>query len=742
MARRLQRLGAFAVRRRRTVVTAWLAAFAVVTAMSVTFAGEFDGDFSIPGTESQRAGDLIESRGPAAGDGAPAGRVVFATPAGQTLTSGAGRAAVARAVEAIGRVPGVRSASDPLESSAVSADGRVAFSDLDFARGDDQATASPRAGIERASGPARQAGLQVEFAGAAAGGGQGGDEGFPVGELLGVSVAILVLAITFGSMIAAGLPLLTALLGVGFGILGIMLATSVTSLSDESVTLAVMLGLAVGIDYTLFILTRHRTQVRDGMGIEASIARAVGTAGSAVVFAGATVIIALVALLVTGVPFLGQMGIAAASTIAVAVLLSLTLVPALMAIAGPRATRGKSSSAALHDPGAGETPTLGARWIALVMRRRLLAIAVPVLALGAFALPALDMRLGETGDGALGPETTQRRAYDLLSDGFGAGFNGPLTIVAEVAPSADGRRTADAAATRLERLDGVAAVSPAELNPAGDLAVMQLTPDSAPSSAATEDLVDDIRGQAGRIRADTGATVLVTGQTASDIDTSQRMSDALIPYLSVVMGLALILLTLAFRSILIPLTAIGGFLLTIVASFGAVVTVFQDGFGASLLGVSQAGPIVSLLPVIVIGVLFGLAMDYQVFLVSRMREEYKHGATPSDAIRDGFRHGARVVTAAALIMIAVFSGFIVPDDPIIKSVGFAFAFGIMVDAFLVRLTLIPALMTAMGRHAWWLPSWLDRLLPDVDLEGSSLDDAPPVRSQPAGAPATEPVHIA
>ena len=302
-------------------------------------------------------------------------------------------------------------------------------------------------------------------------------------------------------MIAAGLPLLTALLGVGFGILGIMLATSVTSLSSESVTLAVMLGLAVGIDYTLFILSRHRTQVRDGMGIEPSIARAVGTAGSAVVFAGATVIIALVALLVTGVPFLGQMGIAAASTIAVAVLLSLTLVPALMAFAGPRATRGKSSSAALHDPGADEKPTLGARWIALVMRRRLLAIAVPVLALGALALPALDMRLGQAGDGALGPDTTQRQAYDLLSDGFGPGFNGPLTIAAEVPPGGGAQRAADATAAELERFDGVAAVSPAQLNPAGDLALIQVTPDSAPSAAATEDLVNGIRDQAGQIEA-------------------------------------------------------------------------------------------------------------------------------------------------------------------------------------------------------------------------------------------------
>ena len=741
MARLLSRLGAFSVRRRKTVVVAWLAAFGVMLMLSLNFAGEFTGGFSIPGTESQNANDLIESRNPGADTDTASGQVVFAAPDGSTLASGEGRAAVHRAVEAVEAVPGVAAASDPYTSSALSENGRVAYTSVDFtaARGD--VTVTQREGIVEASSTVRDAGVRVEYAGAIA---QDGDEA-PIGELLGVGVAVLVLAITFGSMIAAGLPLLTALLGVGFGVLGIQLATSVTSLSNESVTLAVMLGLAVGIDYTLFILSRHRTQVRDGMSIGTSIPRAVATAGSAVVFAGATVIIALVALLITGVPFLGQMGIAAASTVAVAVLLSLTLVPALMAIAGSRATRGKSSSAALHDPAAGGKPTLGARWIRLVMRHRLIAAAVPVLALGALAIPGLDMRLGLQGDGALSPDTTQRQAYDLLSDGFGPGFNGPLTIAAELLPGDDAQQAADATAAQLGRFDGVTAVSPAQLNPARDLALIRVIPNSGPSTAATEDLVNSIREQAGDIETGTGAAVSVTGQTATDIDTSQTMSDALIPYLSVVVGLALLLLTLAFRSVLIPLTAIGGFLLTIGASFGVVVTVFQDGFGASLLGVAQAGPIVSILPIIVIGVLFGLAMDYQMFLVSRMREEFKRGATPHDAVRDGFRHGARVVTAAALIMMAVFSGFIVPDDPIIKSVGFGFAFGIMVDAFFVRMTLIPALMTIMGRHAWWLPSWLDRLLPNVDLEGERLDAAADrtqaERSQPA-IPVAKPIHVA
>jgi RND superfamily putative drug exporter len=731
MAHLLHRLGAFSVRRRRTVLASWLVALGVMVALTVGFGGSFTGGFSIPGTESQKANDLIQSRNPGANVDGASGTVVFAAPAGQTLASGAGKAAVDRAVKAIGRVPGVASASDPYASSAVSEDGKVAFTGIDFAPRQGQPT-DTRIAIQNASATATGAGLQVEYGGRAAA--QPGEP--PIGEIAGVTVAVIVLSLTFGSLIAAGLPLLTALLGVGFGVLGITLAAASFSLANESITLAAMLGLAVGIDYTLFILSRHRTQVFDGMSIESSIARSVATAGSAVVFAGTTVIIALVALLVTGVPFLGQMGLAAAGTIAVAVLLSLTLVPALMAFAGPRATRGKNSSAALPDLDAGEKPTLGARWIGQVMRRRFVAIGVPVLVLAAVAVPALDMRLGLPGDGALGADTTQRKAYDLLSAGFGPGFNGPLTIVAEVPPGGSAQQAADATAAELKGFEDVAAVSPAQLNPAGDLALISVTPSSGPSTTATEELVNGIRDQAGAIEERTGAAVMVTGQTATDIDTSQTMSAALLPYLSLVIGLALVLLMLAFRSILIPLTAIGGFLLTIAASFGAVVTVFQNGFGASLIGVAQAGAVDSILPIIVIGVLFGLAMDYQVFLVSRMREEFKHGATPADAVRDGFRHGARVVTAAALIMIAVFSGFIVPDDPIIKSVGFAFAFGIMVDAFLIRMTLIPALMTVMGRHVWWLPAWLDRILPNVDLEGAGLrdgDERRDPRKRPGGA---------
>ena len=368
--------------------------------------------------------------------------------------------------------------------------------------------------------------------------------------------------------------------------------------------------------------------------------------------------------------------------------------------------------------------TMGARWIAVVMRRPVIASGAVVLTLLALAIPALDVRLGLPNDGTANPDTTARQAYDLVSDGFGVGVNGQLTIAAEIENAGNPQTAADATAKALTAMPHVATVSPAQVIPGKDLALITITPSGGPSSTDTEDLVTAIRQYAGKLEAATGARVLVTGQTATNIDVSQRMGDSLIPYLAVVVGLALLLLTIAFRSILVPLTAIAGFLLTIVASFGAVVLVFQKGVLAGLFGVSQTGPLISLLPVLIIGVIFGLAMDYQVFLVSRMYEAISHGASARDAVRDGFRQSARVITAAALIMISVFAGFILPDDPIIKSIGLAFAVGILIDAFLIRMTLIPALMTLLGARAWWLPRWLNRLIPNLDIEGAALEREP------------------
>jgi putative drug exporter of the RND superfamily len=721
MASALYRLGRISYRRRRRVLAIWLALFVAMFVGAGALSGPTDDTFSIPGTESQQAIDLLEERLPEA-NGA-SGRIVFAAPEGELLT-GARATAVDKAIADATRAAGVQTASDPL----VSEDGRIALSQVSFDQPTDRLEDGPREAVQRAAERAAPAGVQVEFGGDAVIDGE--EEGG--GEILGFGIAAIVLAITFGSLVAAGLPLLTAIVGVGIGLAGISAATGFIDLSSDVVTIALMLGLAVGIDYALFIISRHRTQLFAGMDPEESAARATGTAGGAVAFAGATVVIALAALSVVGIPFLTAMGVAAAATVAIAVLVALTLVPALLGFAGMRLAKGKNFET---GPRAAK-PTLGSRWVGVVTRHRVPAVLVTVVALGAAAIPVLDMRLGMPDDSAAAPQDTNRKAYDLLSDGFGPGFNGPLTIVVDGGERGDRAQVEQAAAAvadDLRRHRDVASIAAPTLNRDGDTAILSLMPKSGPSAERTKELVADIRDRAPGLERQHDAEVLVTGQTAVNIDVSDRLGDALIPFLAVVIGLAFVLLTIAFRSIIVPLTAIAGFLLTIGAAFGAVVAVFQHGFAADLVGVAQTAPIISLLPILIIGILFGLAMDYQVFLVSRMREEHVHGAAPTSSVTEGFRLGARVVTAAALTMGAVFAGFILQDGAIIKSVGLALAFGILVDAFVVRMTLIPAVMALLGERAWWLPRWFDRILPRVDIEGATLKRGPrPDMSRPLG----------
>ncbi|ADB48986.1 MMPL family transporter [Conexibacter woesei] len=725
MATAFYRLGRAAYRRRRLVLATWVVLLVGAIAAAATLSGSTNETFSTPGTESQQANDLLDKRLPDA-NGAD-GRIVFAAPEGERLTGGERRAAIEAALADVARAPEVIDTADPFAAGLVSRDGRVALAQVTWGVPEDDVDAEMREDVAgRAGAAARDAGLQVEFGGAAApdGGGEGG-----IAELAGVGVAALVLAITFGSLLAAGLPLLTAVIGVAISLMGITAMSGFVDLNSNVSTLAMMLGLAVGIDYALFILARHRAQLFTGMDPEESAGRAAGTAGSAVVFAGATVVIALAALAVVNIPFLTSMGLAAAAAVVIAVAVALTLVPALFGFAGTRLLRGKNFETGERA----QRPTLGARWAALVVRRRWPALALCTIALGACAIPMLDMRLGLPDDSTAAPQDTNRKAYDLLTDAFGPGFNGPLTIVVDAGEGGAAARAADAVAVDLRRHDDVESVARPLLNRAGDTAIISLVPRSGPSSEATKQLVEDVRDRADTLGPEVGADVLLTGTTAVNIDVSQRLSDALLPYLAVIVGLAFLLLAIAFRSVLVPLTAVGGFLLTIGAAFGAVVAVFQNGFAADLLGVAQEGPIMSLMPVLIIGILFGLAMDYQVFLVTRMREEHVHGATPTRAVTDGFRHSARVVTGAALIMTAVFASFIVERDAVIKSVGFALAFGILVDAFVVRMTLIPALMAVLGERAWWLPRWLDRVLPRVDVEGEQLTRrfGPPRPVEPA-----------
>jgi RND superfamily putative drug exporter len=718
MATYLYRLGRLAFRRRKLVLAIWLAMLGLLGVGAATLSGPTSGDFTIPGTEAQQAQDLLAERFPDASAGGAEARVVFAAPAGARLTDPGVRAAVDRTVADLRTGRQVAEVSDPLRGTVNEA-GTIAYARVTFRVPAGEITEADRAALLDAAGTGRAAGLTVEAGGDAL---QAEPEQ-GLSEVIGFGVAAVVLTVTFGSLVAAGLPLLTAFLGVALTMAGITIASGFFDLSSSTSTLALMLGIAVSIDYALFIVSRYRHELALGRTGAEAAGRAVGTAGSAVTFAGLTVLVALTALAVVNIPVLTEMGLAAAGAVAVAVLIALTLLPALLGFTGRRLTGRGGNTRDIEADGA--RPTLSLRWARLVTRRPVLTVVTAVAGLLLIAVPALDLRLGLPGDNMAAPDTTQRKAYDLMTAGFGAGFNGPLLVVVDAAGSAQPEAAATAAAAGIRALPGVVSVSPPRFNPAGDTAMLQVVPASAPDTTETTELVHTIRAGAGELRERTGADLAVTGTTAVTIDIAAKMGGALLPYLGVIVVLAFLLLTVLFRSVLVPLKAIAGFLLSVVATFGAVVAVFQWGWLADLIGVDQTGPIVSLLPVILIGIVFGLAMDYEVFLVSRMREEHVHGASPTRAVVDGFAHGARVVTAAAIIMISVFAGFVLAPDALIKSIGFALAAAILLDAFVVRMTIVPAVMALLGRRAWALPRWLDRLLPNVDVEGERLRVAEP-----------------
>ncbi|MCX5265354.1 MMPL family transporter [Streptomyces sp. NBC_00199] len=720
MATFLYRLGRLAFRRRHFVALIWVAllTLAGVGAASAPAAGTTS--FSIPGVEAQKAFDLLEQRFPGASADGGTGRVVFKAPEGQKMTDAANRATVDKTVKALRDGSEVTSVTDPFTTNAVSKDGTVAYTSVKYDVPGMELQDSTRDALEAAGDTARAAGLTVDVGGDAL---QAGAEPGAIGEAIGLAIAAVVLVLTLGSLVAAGLPLLTAIIGVGIGVSTITVLAKALDLGDTTSTLALMIGLAVGIDYALFIVSRYRGELAEGRDREEAVGRATGTAGSAVVFAGLTVVIALAGLAVVNVPMLTKMGLAAAGTVVVAVLIALTMIPALLGYAGRKVRptgEKRRPTAAKGEQGERTKPGLGVRWASFVIRRPAAVLLLGVVGLGAIAVPATQLELGLPDDGSQPTSTTQRRAYDLLSEGFGPGFNGPLMIVVDAANSDDPKAAATSVTDGIKKLGDVATVTPAMFNKAGDTATITVIPGSKPSSTQTEDLVHAIRDQGADVRADTGARVLVTGTTAMNIDFSQKLNDALIPYLGLVVGLAFLLLIVVFRSVLVPLKAALGFLLSVLAALGAVVAVFQWGWLGGLIGVEETGPIMSMMPIFMVGVVFGLAMDYEVFLVTRMREAYVHGESPSQAVVTGFRHSARVVAAAAIIMMAVFGGFISSSESMIKMIGFGLAIAVFFDAFVVRMAIVPAVLALLGKRAWWLPKWLDRALPNVDVEGEGL----------------------
>jgi len=740
----LQRLGRACSSRRWLVLSVWLVVLVAVGGAAAAFGKPFTADVTIPGLESTRALTTVDERfGGAAGggdDGATA-RVVVELPEGQTVTDPANAQRLGALAAELGQLPQVVAASNPLDQAnpTVSPDLRAAYVDVTYAVPTGAITEDSREALTGAVEGAATDGWDVAVGGqavtdpAALGG---------VGEVLGVVVAVVVLLVTYGTLVAAGLNLLTALVGVGVGALGIVAATALTDLQSTTTILAVMLGLAVGIDYGLFVLSRLRQELLLGRSVHEAVGLAVGTAGSAVVTAGLTVVIALAGLAVVGIPFLTQMGIAAAATVAVAVLVALTLLPALASLAGTRVlsrrqrrhleqvqqTRRAAGhpEAELHPQHARATRRAGLlpAWARFVVRRRLVSVLSVVVLLGLVAVPVASLRTTLGDDSTAEEGSQQRRAYDLVAEHWGPGVSGPLLVLV------DGGSDPAAQAAQLvgevqglgdiaTDLPGGGVIGPVP-SPDGTAALITVIPASGPSTDETTRLVSDIRA----LPATGDGEVSVTGSTAVSVDISAKLNGALPVYLAVVVGLALVLLLLVFRSVLVPVTAVLGFLLTVGAALGATVAIFEWGWLQQLVNTTTEAPIISFAPILVVGILFGLAMDYQIFIVSRIHEAHSRGVEPTAAVVTGFRAAAPVVLAAATIMLSVFGGFVPEGNATIKPIAFALAVGVLFDAVLVRMVLIPAVLALLGPAAWWLPRWL-RWLPELDVEGRALEDAGP-----------------
>lgn len=791
MGKFLHRLGTKAFERKWLVVGVWLVVLIVLGLAAKQFMQPMTGSISIPGTEAQKTLTRFNELFPSTG--AASSKLVVAVPSGKTVSDYMQQ--IADLAKAVAKVPEVTTVVSPFDNSAaISKDKTIAYISVQLkpANGNEVSTET----IDKISelvAKTRTGGLTVEY---------GGDliqktpgEILGVGEITGVVLALLVLVVTLGALVAAGLPIVTALVTVAISMAGLFSLSHVVDINSTTPALAVMLGLAVGIDYSLFIMNRYRTFVHEGYALKEAAGKAIATAGNAVLFAATTVVIALAALSVVQIPFMTTMGLSAAATVALAALIAVTLIPALLGIAGLKVF-GRKSRASIKAHLAKHTitqqrddrHTIWHRWGDALQRFRYPVLLLAVLVIAVIALPIRQLELGLPTDEVAASTSTQRKAYDLLVKGFGAGFNAPLLLVVEHMPAVT-RYDQDAVrqqvmqayqqqiaqqlpalqakltelqvaattpegqaaleqysqqlqaeqqaasakidqqvkqyapyyqlkllADRIASVPGVAGATPILTANNGTVGAIQVTPTTGPSDAKTKDLVTYLRttGHQIQLTAHNGATFGVTGTTALQIDINNKLSQALPVYLAVVVGLSLLLLMVAFRSILVPIKATLGFLLSVVAMFGALVVVFQWGwFGIA----SAPGPITSFVPIISIGILFGLAMDYEFFLVSGMQEAYHQSKNARTAVTRGFSLGSKVVVAAAFIMIAVFAGFVSNHDTTIQTIGFALAFGIFIDAFIVRLTIVPILMSILGRAAWWLPKWLDRVLPHVSIEG-------------------------
>jgi putative drug exporter of the RND superfamily len=727
MTARLYRLGLASVAQRRRVVGVWVVAVVALVGLGQAVGGDFSEEFGIPGTESRAAQELLQERFPEQSGGSA--RLVFRASEGG-LEDPPNAAALATTLEAVRALDGVTIVGDPLQGrgGVVAADGRTGYADVRYGLPIGELGSGRVDELDAAVDVGRDLGLQVELSGELPSYYQsphlGGAE-----LALKVAAALVIMLVAFGSVIATGLPLGLALAGLAAGVGGIRLLAAVVDVPSSSLLLGVMLGLGAGIDYALFVVTRHRQQLSEGVPVEDSIGRATATAGQAVVFAGGTVIIAIGGLVVAGIPAATVMGASAALVVAVMVVASITLLPALLGFAGAGIDR-------LRLPGLKPRVEAGAdnlwgRWARHVVRRPWTYLTASVLLLGIAAAPLLDMRLAMP-DGSTAAEGSSRRAaHELLVDAFGPGFSGPLLLTVSLGEGGE------AALGTLREVvaadDRVAQVSPPVPNAAGDTAVLQVTPASGPAEQETEDLVHDLRASTIPAALEgTGAQAYLGGVTASHIDLTDRASDRLPWFIAAIVGLSLLLLAMVFRSVWVPVKAAAMNVLSIGAGYGAVVAVFQWGWFGGLFGLDAPVPVVSMVPMLMFAILFGLSMDYEVFLLSRAREEYLLTGRNTDSVVAGISTTARVITSAALIMIVVFAGFAMGDNLIVQQIGLGLAVAVLVDATIVRVALVPSTMVLLGDRNWWMPRWLDRLLPHLDIEGES--GLPPVATAEVAAP--------
>ncbi|MBF6445401.1 MMPL family transporter [Nocardia farcinica] len=742
----LYRFGKFAFRRKWIVLPAWLVLLVVVSGLGAQLGKPMSNDFSMPSLPSERANEILDKHFPGASEAfqldAVTGTYVIAAPEGQQLTDPANRDAVKAlvgqldqldivdhskpvtdpitAAEAMGCLANpdpatcsgaplnVLSADDPNSVAVIS----VPFTIPGFA----DITDEDRQKATAVADAARAAGLTVEMSGSIA---QENVQPGGKSEMIGMIVALFVMIIGFGAVVAAFVPIITALVGVGAASSVVMLGTSVIEIPSFTSFLTLMIGIALSIDYALFIVSRYKHELAVQDSPEEAAGIALGTAGSAVVFAGLTVIIALAGLSIVGVRFLTFMGLGGAIAAAFAVITAVTLMPALLGAFGRFLFKPKLPLVAKHDPEDDSVVTNGMRFGKLIGKAPWVALVLSVVALGALAAPALNLNLGLPGEDSMPPETTVRKAYELRTEGFGEGSNGVLNIVADLSavPAEQRQEAVNALRDRLASYPEMDYVTAPQFSQDGAGVMLDGVPKAGPNNQATKDLVREARDAESELKDRYGMEYGVTGATAIYADIDHVLLSKIAPYLAIVAGAAFLLLILVFRSILVPLTAALGFLLSMAATFGATVLIFQEG---ALGLIEDPHPLVSFLPIMLIGLVFGLAMDYQVFLVTRMREEFVHGKSPKEAVVSGYHHGARVVTAAAIIMISVFASFILESDVTVKSFGFALAAGVLFDAFVVRMVVIPSLLVIMGKWSWWIPKWLDRVLPDIDVEGTKL----------------------